>query len=464
MSTTHSGFMIQTNNLNGHGVRGNFELVMPNPTGGGITRYWRDNDSSGLDWNWSNVYDSVPDEVVGPCLIQQDTEGQGLMAVGCVGNHLVDFWRPGYDFPPREFASGVIGNPALIQAGVYPNATFEVVVPRADGGLAHYTRLSYRAWQDPVVFGMEVGRVDAVALIQSNYGTGDLQVVARVGDTLIHFSRGSNGVWSVLRDSQVFFTGASGIPGFIQSQGQNGGRGDFQVVTPLVGGGMKHLRRDNDNPDHPWIISPDTFGSGSVEAVALIQSNFGRDHFGNLEVAARSAGCFELYYSTGIAQIRPNKNNRNRHIHWSEWYGPTVRQCIPQTFQVLDPPPFTHRGQYDGSGDRLYVQLVFNKPVKTGTVIPGNTLILRTPTGYVAEIRDLSWSSDKKMLTFSSAAALSILTERGPVRLTLKGSLPNVLRPDRIYTVEDSAGETLDGDRDGLSGGDYWVDYMPIAG
>jgi hypothetical protein len=47
-------------------------------------------------------------------------------------------------------------------------------------------------WSAPFVFGQNVGRVDAVTMIQSNYGSpGNMELIARVGDRLQFFWRDS---------------------------------------------------------------------------------------------------------------------------------------------------------------------------------------------------------------------------------------------------------------------------------
>ncbi len=46
----------------------------------------------------------------------------------------------------------------------------------------------------PNRFGANVGAVDAVSLIESNYG--NLEIVARIGDRLAHFWRDFTGKWS----------------------------------------------------------------------------------------------------------------------------------------------------------------------------------------------------------------------------------------------------------------------------
>ena len=85
----------------------------------------------------------------------------------------------------------------------------------------------------------------------------------------------------------VQVSGVSGIPGFIQSR--FGTKGNFEIVAPLAAGGLAHYWRDNDTLGLPWH-GPIVFGAGagSIDAVALIESNFGRP--GNLELVAVAGG------------------------------------------------------------------------------------------------------------------------------------------------------------------------------
>lgn len=80
--------------------------------------------------------------------------------------------------------------------------------------------------------------------------------------------------------------GVSGVPTLIQSR--CGKKGNFELVTPMVSGGLAHYWRDNDDPFAPWV-GPIYFGqeAGRFEAVGMIQSNFGDP--GNLEVVGRIA-------------------------------------------------------------------------------------------------------------------------------------------------------------------------------
>jgi hypothetical protein len=83
----------------------------------------------------------------------------------------------------------------LVQSRFGAQGNFEVVVPLAAGGLAHLWRNNDAAglpWSAPIPFAAGVGTVDALSLIQSNFGSpGNLEVVARIGDRLALFWRES---------------------------------------------------------------------------------------------------------------------------------------------------------------------------------------------------------------------------------------------------------------------------------
>ncbi len=89
-----------------------------------------------------------------------------------------------------------IRNPALIQSRIGKQGNFELVVPLASGGIAHYFRDNNNPtfpWGGPNMFGTDL-KVDAVTLIESNIGNpGNLEVVARVGDKLAAFYRDNSG-------------------------------------------------------------------------------------------------------------------------------------------------------------------------------------------------------------------------------------------------------------------------------
>jgi hypothetical protein len=158
---------------------------------------------------------------------------------------------------------------------------FELIVPLVTGGLAHYSRDNSAQgfpWHGPAVFGQNAGRVDAVTLIESNFGSPrNLEVVARAGDKLIFFWHDSgDAVWNGPADlvaDGATVAGVSGNPSLIQ--GSTGVEGDFELVVPLAQGGLAHFRRDNDAPGLPWHGPTRLAGrAGMLAGVSLIQSNF----------------------------------------------------------------------------------------------------------------------------------------------------------------------------------------------
>lgn len=89
----------------------------------------------------------------------------------------------------------VAGNPVLIQSRFGTKGNFELVTPAAGGGLVHFWRTNddpNLPWNGPIPFGQNLGMVDSVTMIQSNFGSpGNLEVVARVGSQLQFFWRDS---------------------------------------------------------------------------------------------------------------------------------------------------------------------------------------------------------------------------------------------------------------------------------
>jgi Domain of unknown function (DUF1929)/Glyoxal oxidase N-terminus len=278
------GFFVQSN----HGVKGNFELVVPR-SGGGLAHWFRKNDDPGLPWSGPTLMFGSTDEVDAAALIQSNLGRVGnLEVIANAGGSLYHYWRDDGGTwawhgnkakPALPFATGVVGAPGLVQSSHGTKGNFEVVAPLATSGLAHWWRSNDTpsvTWHGPTRFG--TGRVRAVALIQSNFGRlGNLEVVALVGGQLVHWSRDDGGTGRWARRA-TFGTGVAGPPALIQSS--HGNKGNFEVVAPLTAGGLAHWWRGDNGVWH----GPTTFGSGSVRAAALLQSNLGP--LGNLEVVA----------------------------------------------------------------------------------------------------------------------------------------------------------------------------------
>ena len=91
----------------------------------------------------------------------------------------------------RAPITGIAGDPVLIgQRG-----NFELVAPLAAGGLGHWFRDNDDQafpWRAAPVFAQNAGVIDAVMMIESNFGTpGNLEVIARTGDRFIFLWRDS---------------------------------------------------------------------------------------------------------------------------------------------------------------------------------------------------------------------------------------------------------------------------------
>ena len=275
------------------GVKGNFELVVPDAAGG-LAFYWRNNDNPSLPWNGPTRFGQTAGQVDAVSMIQGNFGAPGnLEVVARVGDRLAFFWRdsgPSFTWNGPYFfgTPGVTGNPCLIQSRFGAKGNFELVVPDAAGGLAFYWRNNDNPslpWNGPTRFGQTAGQVGAVSMIQGNFGTpGNLELVARIGDRLAFFWRDSGP--SFTWNGPFFFgsAGNSGNPALVQSR--FGTKGNFELAVPQAGGGMAFYWRNNDSPSLPWN-GPVPFGAaaGAVEALTMIQSNFGAP--GNLELVAR---------------------------------------------------------------------------------------------------------------------------------------------------------------------------------
>jgi Domain of unknown function (DUF1929)/Glyoxal oxidase N-terminus len=278
------GFFVQSN----HGQTGNFEVVVPR-SGGGLAHRWRDNDDSGRPWRGPTLMFGSTQDVAAAALIQGNLGSVGnLEVVANAGGNLYHYWRDDGGTwnwhankakPVAPFATAVVGAPGLVQSSHGTKGNFEVVAPHAAGGLGHWWRDNDGAsvaWHGPTRFGS--GSVRAAALIQGNFGRlGNLEVVALVGDQLVHWWRDDGGTWKWNKGA-TFATGVAGTPALVQSS--HGNNRNFEVVAPLTAGGLAHWWRGANGVWH----GPTKFGDGSVLAAALVQSNLGP--VGNLEVLA----------------------------------------------------------------------------------------------------------------------------------------------------------------------------------
>jgi hypothetical protein len=295
------------------GSRGNFEMVVPaDGAQGGMFHYVRLNDQAFVPWAGPNSF-GQGNFVQGVSMIQSNFGSPGnLEVVARVGDELVAFVRdsgPAFHwFGPIPILvngqpiRGLSGDPCFIQGRFGTRGNFEMVVPLASGGIAHFDRNNDDPsfpWFGPNIFGADVGVFSAVSLIQSNFGSpGNLEVVAIHDGQLLHFSRDSGPGFHWFGPDPVNpggrpVTGATGIPSLIQ--GRFGTRGNFELVVPLADGGLSHYDRNNDDPSFPWF-GPNVFANdlGTFGSVSLIQSNFGSP--GNLELVANDEGQLVAFF------------------------------------------------------------------------------------------------------------------------------------------------------------------------
>jgi hypothetical protein len=226
-------------------------------------------------------------------LIQSNFGSPGhLEAVVREGDILFFYWRASSNFVwsgPSLIGTGAAGTPALFQSTHGNKGNFELVTPRAGGGLAHFWRNNddpAMPWIGPAFFGE--GNISGVAMIQGNFGNpGHLELVACNGGRLDFYFRDTSFQW---KGPFVIGDGVRGTPGLIQSS--HGQRGNFELAVPSVNGGFDFYWRDNDASGLPWR-GPQRVGAGNYSHVSLVQSNFGP---GNLEVLARQGNRWDLYW------------------------------------------------------------------------------------------------------------------------------------------------------------------------
>jgi len=281
------------------GRKGNFELVVPLPANG-LAHYWRNNDDPFLAWHGPYAFGARSGQYSAVTMIESNYGSPGnLEVVAIQGSNLIFFWRdsgPAFNWNgPFRIGSGVAGVPALIQSRFGHQGNFELAMPDSRAGIKFYWRnndLASKPWSAPIMFGKSLGRVDAVSMIQSNYGNpGNLELMALASGNLYFFWRDSGPAFHWQGPFHIA-SGVSGDVALIQSR--FGHKGNFEMVAPLANG-LAHYWRNNDNPSMPWSPPiPFATGVGHVDSLTMIQSNFGSP--GNLEVEARIGSRLALFW------------------------------------------------------------------------------------------------------------------------------------------------------------------------
>lgn len=290
------------------GVKGNFEVIVPSDRGG-LYHYFRENDREGLPWGGPVWLFPELEKIEGVGFTQSNFEEPGNLEVLInTDGKLLHAWRkstPPYEWklsPTPIIAEEVRGVPSIIQSSFGEKGNFEVAVPLKTGGIGLLIRnndkLGY-PWEGMVRIGE--GLYDSVSLIQSNYNDGNLEVMARQGETITHFWRDTlAGPW---KGGNFIGARAAGNPVLIQSTW--GEKGNFELLYANVEGGLTSLYRDNDKNPPVWH-GPTEVPTGSlrnIEAIGFIQSNYLDP--GNLEVLVRSGKDLHLVHRKELAWQPP---------------------------------------------------------------------------------------------------------------------------------------------------------------
>jgi hypothetical protein len=306
--------------------------------GGGLGHYSRVNDDPDLPWYGPTVFASNFN-VDAVTLIQSNfTAGPSvgnLEVVALSQGGLLYFWRE--DVPPyvwhgpvpmKDFQPALqfVGNPVLIQSRFGNRGNFELVVPIASGGIAHYSRANDMdgvPWFGPNLFAVELGRVDAVAMVQSNLTTGgfrgDLEVVARVGGNLYHYFREDQPPYRWFGPFLIHIPEnglAMGVPVLIQSRSFPGATLSWlNLITPQSNG-LAYYSRSSDPFDRVWR-SDEIVEFGPIEGTSAIRSNFSSANTdsGNAEVVVRYGTQLLHFWRDDVSDISSNSYY---------WFGPWI--------------------------------------------------------------------------------------------------------------------------------------------
>ncbi|WP_163507342.1 DUF4185 domain-containing protein [Fodinicola acaciae] len=269
---------------NGHR---NFEVAALQ--GNTLVHYWKDNGDTNWAWHRGQVISTA---ATGPgAIVQSDfmSGGHGNLEVFVQeGDHIQHYWHDSGQPNSRwqrggNFGSGVTGPPSVITSDFVSNGhrNFEVVVPEGNN-LVHYWHDNGNAsnpWQRAKV--VTTTASGPGSLIQTTFmsgGHGNLELVVREGDHLVHYWHDSGAPDSAWQRATSFGSGITGAPSFIQS---SFGSGNFEVVAP-AGSELVHFWKDNSNTANPWAVAGEPRITGINSAASLIQTDFGSP--GNLEL------------------------------------------------------------------------------------------------------------------------------------------------------------------------------------
>lgn len=259
-----------------YGEHGNYELLVPSEDG--LCAYYRDNDSAGNPWGGSEkVSDKIYDAI---SMIQASHKNFEVIARH--NDRLNWYFRDEYfnwngPWPMHADGTeivGVSGNPVLVQSTYGTIGNYELLVPLAAGGLAHFWRENdhpERPWHRGPIFGGSQ-RYEAISMIHSGYG--NLEVVARSDCRLKFFFRDHRFNWigpsAIIADGWEVDDACMGNPVLIQST--YGEHNNFELLVPRLDDSLTAYWRDNDTTGKAWH-GPHQFGIGRpYHAITMIQA------------------------------------------------------------------------------------------------------------------------------------------------------------------------------------------------
>jgi hypothetical protein len=127
-------------------------------------------------------------------------------------------------------------------------------------------------------------------------------------------------------------------------------------------------------------------------------------------------------------------------------------------FQVAFPTALQTTSQdYQISGDKIQINVAFTKAVDMSSLVAGTNVILVTETDTNADINITAGATTADIVITSVAdyGDLLIFDTDGFFTLRLLGS--------GTSPIMSTGGETLDGDGDGVAGGDYETGFVLIG-
>jgi hypothetical protein len=198
------------------GTQGNFEVVVPS-SGTGLLHFWRDNDN-GQVWSAPEAFFGATGHFDAVTLIQSNYAGH-LEGLATSGGTLYYFFHDTAWRGPWVIGSGCAGTPVLVQSRFGKQGNFEVAVPNAAAGIDYYWRDNDNGmtWHGPNTLFAAQGKVDALSMFESNYGSpGNMEIATRQGQALGFAFRNNldpfSGIFAISAPTDpTFFAEPSGL-------------------------------------------------------------------------------------------------------------------------------------------------------------------------------------------------------------------------------------------------------------